>query len=383
MTTKTRFLTGSLATLAVASAVTLAAPSAGAASLPDVPCGQAATPAVYQTVKHEPVVREVPAVTHPAWLWQRDVTTTSYEFSRVVRAAYTEYLWAHRVITQPAVAAVPAIPEKGHFETVEVTPAVTVTLFQYEQQTTHNLSWHEDGWNGEKDDVDHGRGWARTGVTETEIVTPAVTTDEWVVDQAAVPGIPAVEEVSHVEQTWATEPGGDDSTKVDERMVPAVLDTVWADAAPDGFLPTGASRSTTTTVETDEASATAPDGDGWTHVPGSVVQVVDQPATTELVGGSTEVVLISPAKPAGEPCLASAPAPASTSAMSPASAPAVTHVGVKQAVDAVSDAASQSTNDAVLPETGNPVSALLLVTGLGAVVAGGVLVGGARRRPTV
>ena len=384
MTTKTRFLTGCLATLAVASAVTLAAPPAGAAALSDVPCGQAAAPAVYQTLEQEPVLRQVPPVTHDAWLWQRDVTSTSYEFSRVVRAAYTEYLWAHKVVTRPAVAEVPGTPAKGHVETTIVSPAVTVTWYEYEQQNTHMLSWHEDGWNGEKDDVDHGKGWFKTGITEVEVLTPAVTEDHWVVDQAAVPGTPAVEEVSHVEHTWSAEAGGDDWTQVDERTVPAVVETVWADSAPDGYLPTGASSSTTTAVQTDDVSATAPDGEGWSRVPGSLAQVVDEPATTQLVGGSTEQVLVFPATPAGEPCPASAPALAGTSAMSPASAPAgaVTHAGVKHAVDAVSDASSQSTNDEVLPETGNPVSALLLVTGLGAVVAGGVLVRGARRRPT-
>src|SRR3954451_17695681 len=136
------------------------------------------------------------------------------------------------------------------------------------------LSWHEDGWNGEKDDVDHGKGWVKTGATDVRILAPAVTEDHWVVDQEAVPGTPAVEAVSHVEQNWAVEPGGGDWTKVDTREVPAVVDTVWADSAPDGYLPTGASTSTTTTVQTDDVSPTAPDGDGWLRMPGSVVQVV-------------------------------------------------------------------------------------------------------------
>src|SRR4051794_2220647 len=212
MTTTTRFLAGGLATLAVASAVTLAAPSAEAADLTDQACGQPAIPAVHTTVEREPVVRAVPAVTHDAWLWQRDVATTSYEFSRIVRAAYaetvdatrevdgvTEYLWSHRVVTQPAVAAVPGTPEQSHVETVAVRPAVAVTELEYVQQTTGKLAWHEAGWNGEKDDEDKGKGWASTGNTRVTTITAAVTEDRRVVDHPAVPGTPAVDEISHVE----------------------------------------------------------------------------------------------------------------------------------------------------------------------------------------
>ena len=67
--TSTRFLTGSLATLAVASAFTLAAPTAQAAE--DRPCGQPEIAAVYDAVEIPAVFRTVPAVTHSEWLWER------------------------------------------------------------------------------------------------------------------------------------------------------------------------------------------------------------------------------------------------------------------------------------------------------------------------
>src|SRR4051812_22616288 len=105
MNAKTRFLTGGLAAVAVASAVTMAAPSAYADDTPFRPCGQPATPAVYVTVVHDPVLRVVPAVTHEEWRWQRDVTHDEYEFSRVVTRASTEYLWSHQVVDQAAVPA--------------------------------------------------------------------------------------------------------------------------------------------------------------------------------------------------------------------------------------------------------------------------------------
>jgi hypothetical protein len=401
MTTTTRFLTGGIATLAVASAVTLATPAANATAST---CGQAAVPASYVTVFHDPVLREVPAVTHDEWRWQRDVTTYENEYSRVVTPAHTEsdwtrdvpgtteYLWSHEVIDQPAV---PGTPEQGHHETVVVTPAVTETLFEYVQQQTGKTRWEHDGWNGEHAGDDDGKGWFKTGNTREDVVTPAVTEDHYVVDQAAVP---AIDEVSHVDTRWAdSSPGADWNGPLDTRTVgggtettttsgddvpagdgwtrtathtfPAVIDTLWALTAPDGYAPTGATRvHDVTTEETDGTSATAPDGDGWTQVADSRVVVVDQPATTEVVGdGWSEQVLVSPAQAATAPC---PEAPIGGSIVAGPS-------GGSQAAPAA--AAAQAT---VLPETGNPVSALLLSAGVGALIAGSVLVRSGRRRRT-
>lgn len=403
MTTTTRFLTGGIATLAVASAVTLAAPAAQAAE-PDRPCGQPAVPPTYVTVFHDPVLRQVPAVTHDEWRWQRDVTTYEDEYSRVVSPAHsesdwtrdlpgtTEYLWSHTVIDQPAV---PGTPEQGHHETVVVTPAVTVTLFEYVQQQTGRTRWEQDGWNGEHADDDDGKGWFKTGNTREDVVIPAVTEERYVVDH---PAVPAIDEVSHTDSDWAaTSPGadwdgpldtrtvggstesattsGDDQpagtgwVKVATRTFPAVLDTIWATTPPDGYDATGNSRlHDVTTEETDATSAAAPDGDGWTQVADSRVVVVDEPATTEVVGdGWSEQVLGSPAQSATAPC----PASVDTSVASPSSSEAP-----------LTSAAAAAPSATVLPSTGNPVSALLVSAGVGALVAGSVLVRSGRRRRT-
>lgn len=403
--TSTRFLTGSIASLAVASAVTLGAPAAQAADVPNRGCGQPAAPADVVTVFHDPVLRHVPAVTHDEWRWQRDVTTYEQEFARTVTPAHTEsdwtrdvagtteYLWSHVVIDRPAV---PGSPEEGHHETVVVTPAVTVTVFEYVQQQTGKTRWEADGWNGEHADVDDGKGWVKTGNTRVDVVTPAVTKDVWVVDQPAVPAVP---EESHVETAWAavspgagwTGPGesrvvgggsesttttgddvpaGDGWTKVATRTIPAVVDTVWALTQPDGYAATGDSRvHDVAHEETDTTSAGAPAGNGWSQVDGSRVVVVDQPESTEVVGqGWTEQVLVSPALPATAPC----PAAGGGAAVA---APAADS-------DASGNAAAAAPGSTVLPATGGPVSVLMLSAGVGALAAGSVLVRSARRRRT-
>ncbi len=374
-----RFLAQSLAGLAVSSAVLLAAPAAYADEGQPVPCGRPAVPAVYGSVAHDPVYRHVPAVSHDEWRWRRDVITEEYEYSTVVSPATTESLWSRTVIDQPAVPADPGTPEQGHYETVVVTPAVTVTLFEYVQQQTGRLRWERDGWNGEHGDVDNGKGWTKTGNTRDE-VTPAVTEEQWVVDQPAVPGTPAVEAVTHVETSWSHASPGDDWTgPLDQRDVPAVVDTVWAFAAPDGYTATGESRVHDVVVEeTEVTSPTAPDGDGWVAVPESLVVVVDVPEHDEIVGqGYIEQVLLSAAVPASDPCPAAqaaavtSPDTASTGATTALSAPRAHAHG--SPAQAVSDG---------LPETGNPASPWLLAAGAGALAAGCVLVRVGRGRRT-
>ena len=431
MRTTTRFLIGSLASLAVASTVTLAGPAF--ADEPARPCGQPATPAVYVTVVREGVPVPVPAVTHDEWRWERTVTTYEHEYSKVVHEAYTEtdwarqlpstteYRWAHKVIDQAAVPAVPGTPEVGHPETVVVTPAVTRTLFEYQQQQTGMLRWMPDGWNGEHGDVDRGQGWVKTGRTQIEELTPAVTDQRWVVDQVATPGTPAVAELSHLEYAWSTtSPGADWTGPLDSRTVAgdtetattttghapagegwvqvgaprtvaAVLDTVWALDAPVGYTATGASRVRDVSVEqTDGTSAVAPAGDGWSPIPDSRVVVVDQEAGTETIGGSTEQVLVSPAQDATPPCpdVAGAQAPGNVPAAGDAAVAAAAedahgthtgHAGQTGHAGATPQAASPATAT-VLPEAGSPVSPLLLATGLGALLTGGVLVRSGRRR---
>ena len=380
MNVTTRFLTGGLASLAIASAVTLAGPSAYAEDGPARPCGEPASPAVYVTVVHDPELRLVPAVTHDEWRWQRTVTTVEHEFTKVVRPATTEYLWSRTVVDQPALPAVPGTPEQGHLETVVVTPAVTVTLFEYVQQQTGNTRWERDGWNGEVDGEDHGKGWTKSGATREDVVTAAVTEDVWVVDQPAVPGTPAVEEVSHQVTAWAASSPGDDwDGPLDSRDVPAVLDTVWATSAPEGYSPTGGSRvRDVSTEETDSTSATAPDGDGWTAIADSRVTVVDEPEHTELVGeGWTEEILVAPAVPASEPCPETGQGDAVAGAAAGPTAPDGT-TGTSGTAHAAAPAAAAS----VLPATGSPASPWLVAAGAGAQAGGTVLVRVGRRRRT-
>lgn len=418
MNAKTRFLTGSLATLAVASAMTLAGPSAQAADTADRPCGLPATPAVYTSLFHEPVLVEVPAVTHDEWLWERIVTTVEHEFAKVVSAAYdetdwtrevpgtVEHLWSLKVIDRAAVAAIPGTPEQGHFETVVVTPAVTVTEFQYIQHKTGRSRWAPEGWNAGNDEDE---GWYRTDNTRVEILTPEVSEQQWVVDQAAIEGTPAVTELSHTEEVWAASTPGADWTgphdsrtvggstesttttgddlpagnawnKLDTRHVPAVVDTVWAQTAPDGYIPTGDTRDLAIPEQTDVPSAAAPDGEGWSRIAGSLVVVVDQPTTTDLIPGYTEQVEILPAMPATEPCVEGPEAPDTDEPSNSAVAgPQADDAGEGAGTSTVASAAGASTAS-VLPATGNAVSPLITAGGFAALLAGSALVRVARRR---
>jgi hypothetical protein len=393
--TRNRFLTGSLASIAVASAVTLAAPAAHAA---DRDCGLPAVDAVYTSVVHAPVFRTVPAQSHQEWRWERAVDDYSYEFTKLISPAGVEtdwtrevagpleYLYTRTVVDSPAVPAVPGTPEVGHFDTVVTTPAVVTTEWEYQHENTGNLRWADENWGAQNG---QGNGWKKTGNTRQTEVTPAVTTQVWVVDAPATPGTPALPAVTHDESIWAlTSPGADwtgpadsrpgASTTEDEttagdapagngwslvatRVIDAVYDTVWAASAPDGYDPTGASQVTGSHQElTDGTSVTAP-GPGWSAVTGSEISVVDVPATEELVSdGYTEQVLVSPALPATDPCVE----PPTGTAGGPQAAPA------PQVSSPVST---------VLPDTGNDVPPWMAPTGLAAMLAGIAMIRFGRR----
>jgi hypothetical protein len=417
MNSTIRFLAGGLASVAVASTVTLAGATAYAADEADRGCGQPAVPPVLATVISEPVLRLVPAVTHDEWRWERDTTTLEHEFTKLispagsesdwVRAGTLQRLWSHKVVDRAAVEAVPGTDEQGHAETVVVTPAVTVTLFEYVQQQTGRTRWEKADWNTQDGDADTGKGWTRTGATRDDVVTEAVTKQVWVVDEEATEGTPAIPELSHLEYSWSeTSPGsgwsgpldspivgggetattsgdetppGDGWTKTATREVPAVFDTLWAVTEPDGYAATGDSRiKSGPTEQTSDPSADAPPGDGWRQVAGSQVVVVDHVESTELVSpGSVVQVEVTPGLPATPACTTVAAAPAGSAVVSPSGATAApAHHAAGHAGSQVA-AAQVGT---VLPEAGSPVSPLLLTAGLGALLAGGVLVGAGRRR---
>ena len=404
--TRSRFLTGSLASIAVASAFTFAAPAANAADPRG--CGQPAVDAVYSTVVHDPVFRTVPEQNHTEWLWQREVDDYSYEFSQLVSPAGVktdwtrqvagplEYLWTRTVTDTPAVPAVPATPEVGHFDTVTTTPAVVVTDWEYVQQETGKTRWESEDWGAQNG---QGNGWTKTGNTRQTVVTPAVTTQVWVVDSPASPGTPAVPAVTHDESVWSlSSPGGDWTGPADSRpgasstenqttdgdapagagwslvatrAVPAVYDTVWAASAPAGYDPTGASKvSGSHHEQTDATSTTAPAGDGWSEVVGSATTVVDVPESQELVtDGWTEQVLLSPALPATAPCVEP---PVSDPAGNPGTDQPSSETAGPQAAPAVEAAT-------VLPETGNGVPPWMAPTGFAAMLAGIAVIRFSRR----
>jgi hypothetical protein len=368
----TRFLTGSFAAVAVASAVSLATPSAYAADEPGQPCGVASIPAVFQTVTHDAVYRTTPAVTHQEWRWEREVTTYEHEYSKVTPAS-TTVDWTREVIDQAAVPAVPGTPEVGHFETVVTVPAVTETLAEFVQLQTGKTRWESPDWAAQNG---QGQGWEKTGNTREDVITPAQTEQHWVVDQAATPGTPGSPLVSHTETATTTgdAPDGTGWTQAAVHNVPAATDIVWALEAPDGYTATGNSKvHDVTTEQTDAPSATAPEGDGWSTIAGSEIQVVDVEEITELVTpGFTEQVLVSPEVPSTEPCVSdpdpvvAGPTGESTSVS-----------GVQNETSAVAAPAAT-----VLPNTGNPASVWLTATAFGVLLAGGALVQVGRRRPT-
>ncbi|MFL6022779.1 MAG: hypothetical protein ACJ72O_05520 [Marmoricola sp.] len=401
--TRTRFLTGSLASIAVASAITLAAPAANAA----VDCGQPAVDATYSTVVHDAVYQTIPAQTHAEYLWQRDVVDHTYEFTKLVSPAGVqndwtrqvagplEYLFTRTVTDVAAVPAVPGTPEVGHFDTVVTTPAVVATEWEYEHQVTHNLRWESEDWGAQNG---KGNGWVKTGNTRQTEVTPAVTSQVWVVDAPATTGTPAVPAVTHDESAWAlSSPGADWTGPADSRptasstenqttdgdapagtgwilvathAVDAVFDTVWADSAPEGYSPTGASQVSGSHHEvTDAASANAPAGEGWSQVDGSETDVVDVPSSEVLVtDGYTEQVLLTPAVPATDPCVDPPVEDPTGTQGAPAAGP--------QAAPVVSSPAS------VLPETGNGVPPWMAPTGLAAMLAGIAVIRLSRRPGT-
>jgi hypothetical protein len=406
MSTATRILTGSLATLAVASGVGLAT-STAYADAPAGPCGHPAVPAVFATVVSEPVLRQVPAVTHEEWSWERHLTTLLHEYSKVVTPAdttntwtrtspdVTELQWSRKVVTQAAQDAVAGAAEVGEWQDLDGVPTGARVEYEYLQQQTGNTRWEAAGWNGVKDDVDHGLGWVLTGHGR-----------QWVVTQEATQGSDAVPEISHLEYTWSTSspgaewtqtsaaphvtPGSTETTTTHganspagtgwaltgTETVPAVVHTMWAPEAPEGYTATEADpKEEASTESSDGTSTTPPPGDGWSKVAGSGVTVVDHEATTELTGGGTEQVLVRPALPATDACPT---APSGTHHVSGprATGPKATNAG------ATGTTAAPRATTTVLPATGNPASPLLLTTGLGALLAGGALVRIARRRPT-
>lgn len=386
-----------------------AAPGAAARA-----CGQPAVPATYQTVSHPAVYETVPAVTHLEWLWTRTIQHAEAEHSRVVTPAYDVYAWQRvietiereyvwTVVDQPFVPAVPGTPEIGHFDTVVIMPAITITEHEYRHRHNGSTRWEIAGWNAGPG----GLGWVPTGASRVVELVPAVTQQVWVVDQPAVPGTPEIPEVSHQEFAWVldgdTPPVGSSATGAsrvassiteDEELpegqspegagwvrgavvetVAAVLDHLWlplGEPSPAGYTPTGATRPAGSTVETTaDRSATAPAGDGWSQVADSAETVVDVPESTVLVEEAwTEEVVVVPAVPATAPC----------DTDDEDDDGGATGPGDDDGSDGVAGGVAGDDDDAVLPATGATAPWWLAALGLGGVVGGTALTRRGRRR---
>lgn len=312
----------------------------GPAASAEAACGQPAVPAVHTTVEHPAVVTTVPALTHLEWRWERSVATTETEHARVVAPAQGVWTWTRTVdvlereFVRTVVdrAFVPAVPETGHLDTRVVTPAVVETLFEFVQKATGKTRWEVEGWNAGAG----GAGWSPTGTTDEVVVTPAVTEQVWVVDQAAVPEVP---ELTHQETTWvadgadapagasatgatrvaasvpesvelpdgATPPGSGWTRGAWTQTAAPVIDLVWVPegaTAPDGYDATGATRPGAPVHEESAGSSpAAPAGDGWAPVAGSETTVVDAAAYDRVDAPAwTEQVLVSPEVPATDDC---------------------------------------------------------------------------------
>lgn len=386
-----------------------------------VECGAPAQPATYQTVDHPAVTETVPARTHLEWQWSRQVaivaqavsrTTPGYDvrrWSRTTEAIELEY--AEKVVDRAAVAAVAPTEEIGHEETVVLQPEVTVTQWEYQQMTTGNKRWEREGWNA----GDKGKGWDATGETRV-VVTPAVTTQRWVVDVPASPGSPGSPEVSHLVSHWLAEgtaaPAGwtaTGNTRVASSStetvdlpdgqspdgsgwvagdvvdtVADVVDTLWIgadDPVPAGYQPTG---ETSTSYRTESAgpSAAAPEGDGWSQVADSAVEVVDVPErVVETSPAWSEQVLVTPAVPAGPACENPPPLPP---VVDPQPTPDGSGGGVvapplPQEPTGQAAPAAPAATASVLPATGSDVSPWVPAAGLASVVLGLVLTRRSRR----
>lgn len=407
------FSTAGLATLAIAGAMTLSAPAAYA---DEATCGTDVT----TTIVTPAVIRTVDAVTHLEWLWERDVVVTEREFTRILEAALVEVDWTRAVagpvelrftrtvVDQEGRAAVPGVAEVGHHETVVVTPAVVEVEDEYQHQTTGARRWERSDWGAQNG---QGKGWVKTGVTREVETAAAVTEERWVVDVPAVPGTPAIPEQSHVDEAWALSSPGDDWAPTGEsrpgadvveyaitagetpdgagwretarRESVAVIDTVWAGAAPEGYTPTGAARVASVVHEvTSETSAVAPAGEGWTQVAGSEVVITDVASYDEVVTPEVTQILLSPPCGDDEPPVDVAEPP--VDAVEPPagivepSVPEGTSVAVAGPIVGVQAAPAEVAT--VLPDTGNGLLGWMTPTGLLSVLAGAVVALGARRR---
>lgn len=372
-------------------------------------CGQPAQPAAYTTVVTPAVTATVPALTHLDSLWTRQVSSTRREATRstpgydVLRWSRTteqrESEYTEKVVDQAFVPAVPEVPAVWRTDTVVVTPAVTMTLWEYQQLVNPETTrWEEQGWNAGP----RGKGWEPTGATDLVVVEEAVTEEVQVLVSPAVPGTPEVPEVSHLVHHWLPEgssaPAGWTATGGSRvvasstehadlprgeapggtgwvlgavvQSVAPVVETVWlaeAEPVPAGFTETGMLDVRVSAETTAAPSQEPPAGTGWSRVAGTETTVVDRPEEVVVVTPATSTqVLLSPAVPAGPACQGQVSSPAG---QGPVATPA-----------SVSGPASASAAQAaLLPATGSDLPRWVPWVGLASLLAGLALVRRGRR----
>lgn len=289
----------------------------------------------------ETTFHEAVTVVERYWSHTTPGTPATTEDSGWVLSAPTGQGWVldeqRTVIDVPAVPAVPPTPEVGHFETVIVTPAVTVTEYGF-VHTNGRTRWETDpSWNADTNPTSNG--WTSTGTTRETVTTPAVTEQRWVVDQAATPGADEVPAVTHTVYRY-------------ERTVAAtdpVTSYQWSVQTPGaGWADTGETREIETAAEYTEYD--------WAR---TVIDV----AAKAAVPATTEQVLVTPAVPAGPACPVDKPVvdpvvkvPAKPAAAKPAVKPAA-----KPAV--ASAAPTTLAHTGVEAETYASMGALLVMVG--------------------
>lgn len=290
-----------------------------------------------QTTFHEAVT-----VTEHYWSHTTPGTPATTEDSGWVLSAPSGQGWVldeqRTVIDQAYVPAVPGTPEEGHYETVIVTPAVTVTEYQFVHAQTGQTRWNADrNWNA--NGIPNSNGYTLTGVTRETVTTPAVTEERWVVDEPATEGTPEIPEVSHTEYRYERTLAGTD----------AVVAYQWSVENPGtGWADTGQTRE----IVTENA-----------HTEYEWARTVIDVAAKDAVPATTEEVLVAPAVPAGPPCPVQQPVvvPVTAPAADPVTAPVV-KVPAKPAVKPAAKPAAAK--PAIKPAAATPAAASAVPTAL-------------------
>lgn len=333
---------GAIAASALAAVLTaLTIGPASAAPAAD-PCGPGSgSPARYAVVVHDPVVIDVPAVTHSEWSWERTIRRTEQEYILVTSPEHEEITWTRSV------------------------PGPVQYLWARTGEGLANGAGTETVWAGSAPGPDwSGPLQSRPGPPTTETATSA-----------------------------GDSPEGDGWVAQSARVIPAEVESGWAQALPPGSDPTGRTRESEETETSPGTSETPPAGSGWTRVPGSERTVVDIPAQSVTVHpGWTEQILIAPATPP-IPCgevIHTGPGQTAVIGTPPrrpgdGTTPQATGTGLAGPGSGTTVAGPRASHrhgpgPRVLPQTGAPATAVRTACALSMIAIGSLLIARGRRR---